>query len=112
MKRIPIRMKLLAAEQELEDLNSLFDLQRKRSVEANKLWQKDTGKKCNPDLGELLRYFMAQRDLLDRLYCLLHEGKYGSDEYADAMESYERKDFCRSNTGIRRTMSRRRTKVR
>ena len=97
MKRIPIKMRLLAAEQELEDFNSLFDLQRKRSVEANKLWQKDTGEKFNPDLGELLRYFMSQRDLLDRFYCLLHEGKYGSDEYADAMKSYERKDFCRSN---------------
>jgi len=28
---------------------------------------------------------------------MLREGKYGSDEYADVMESYERKDFCRSN---------------
>lgn len=102
MKRIPIKMRLLAAEQEIEDLNSLFDLQRKRSIEANKLWQKDTGENYNPDLGELLRYFMAQRDLLDRFYCLLHEGKYGSDEYAEAMESYERKDFCRSNTGSHR----------
>ena len=98
MKRIPIKMKLLAAEEELKDFNSLFDLQHKRSVEANKLWQKDTGEKCNPDLGELLRYFMAQRTLLDRFYFLLRDGKYGEDEYADAMESYERKDFCRSNT--------------
>lgn len=100
MKRIPIRMRLLAAEQELSDFNSLFDLQRKRSIEANKLWQKDTGEECNPDLGELLRYFMAQRDLLDSFYWLLREGKYGSDEYADVMESYERKDFCRSNKGV------------
>ena len=97
MKRIPLKMQLLAAEQELNDFNSLFDLQRKRSIEANKLWQKDTGEKCNPDLGELLRYFMAQRELLDRFYWMLREGKYGSDEYADVMESYERKDFCRSN---------------
>lgn len=97
MKRIPIRMRLLAAEQELSDFNSLLDLQRKRSIEANKLWQKDTGEKFYPDLGELLRYFMAQRDLLDSFYWLLREGKYGSDEYAYVMESYERKDFCRSN---------------
>ena len=88
----------VAAEQELKDYSSLFDLQRQRSVEANKLWQKDTGEQCNPDLGELLRYFMAQRDLLDKFYWLLREGKYAGDEYTDAMEQYERKDFCRSNT--------------
>jgi len=95
MKRIPLKMQLLAAEQKLKDFSSLFDLQRERSVEANKLWQKDTGEKFSPDLGELLRYFMAQRDLLDSFYFMLREGKYGSDEYADLMESYECKDFCR-----------------
>lgn len=90
-------MKLLAAEQELSDLSSLFDLLQQRSVEANKLWQNDTGEQHNPDLGELLRYFIAQRDLLDKFYWLLREGKYASDEYADAMEQYERREFCRSN---------------
>lgn len=98
MKRIPLKMQLLAAEQELKDFSALFDLQHKRSVEADKLWQNDTGEQYRPDLGELLRYFMAQRDLLDKFYWLLREGKYASDEYADLMESYERKDFCRSNT--------------
>ena len=98
MKRIPLKMQLLAAEQELKDFSALFDLQHKRSVEADKLWQHDTGEKYLPDLGELLRYFMAQRDLLDRFYWLLREGGYASDEYDDLMESYERKDFCRSNT--------------
>lgn len=95
----PIKMQLLAAEQELKDFSALFDLQHKRSVEADKLWQHDTGEQYRPDLGELLRYFMAQRDLLDRFYWLLREGGYASDEYDDLMESYERKDFCRSNTG-------------
>ena len=97
MKRIPLKMQLLAAEQELKDFSALFDLQHKRSVEADKLWQHDTGEQYRPDLGELLRYFMAQRDLLDRFYWLLREGGYASDEYDDLMESYERKDFCRSN---------------
>ena len=100
MKQITIKTQLLAAEQELSDYSSLFDLQRQRSVEANKLWQKDTGEQCNPDLGELLRYFMAQRDLLDEFYWMLREGGYASDEYADAMERYERKDFCRSNADL------------
>ncbi len=97
MKRIPLKMQLLAAEQELKDFSSLFDLQHKRSVEANKMWQKDTGEKYFPDLGELLRYFMAQRELMYRLYWILREGGYASDEYAEIMESIERKDFCRSN---------------
>ena len=95
MKRLSMKYRLAAAEAELEDFNSLFDLQMTRSREAHKMWQKDTGKTCHPDLGELLRYFMAQRELLDRLYWLLKNGKYREDVYADAMESYERKDFCR-----------------
>ncbi|MDX9972261.1 MAG: hypothetical protein RBU21_04620 [FCB group bacterium] len=102
MKRIPLKMQLLAAEQELKDFSSLFDLQHKRSVEANKLWQHDTGEKYFPDLGELLRYLMAQRELMYRLYWMLREGGYASDEYAEIMESIERKDFCRPNaTGER-----------
>ena len=99
MKRIPLKMQLLAAEQELKDFSSLFDLQHKRSVEANKMWQKDTGEKYFPDLGELLRYFMAQRELMYRLYWILREGGYASDEYAEIMKSIERKDFCRPNAG-------------
>ena len=98
MKRIPIKMQLLAAEQELKDFSELFDLQRERSVEANKMWQHDTGEKYFPDLGELLRYFMAQRELMYRLYWMLRKGGYASDEYAKIMESIERKDFCRTNT--------------
>jgi hypothetical protein len=97
MKRIPLKMQLLAAEQELKDFSALFDLQHKRSVEANKLWQNDTGEQHNPDLGELLRYFIAQRELMYRLYWMLREGGYASDEYAEIMESIERKDFCRPN---------------
>ena len=97
MKRIPLKMQLLAAEQELKDFSELFDLQHKRSVEADTLWQHDTGEQYYPDLGELLRYFMAQRELMYRLYWLLREGGYASDEYAEIMESIERKDFCRSN---------------
>ena len=95
-------MQLLAAEQELKDFSELFDLQHKRSVEADKLWQHDTGKKYFPDLGELLRYFMAQRELMYRLYWILREGGYASDEYDEIMESIERKDFCRSRTGAER----------
>lgn len=101
MKRIPLKMQLLAAEQELKDFSALLDLQHKRSVEAIKLWQNDTGEQYNPDLGELLRYFIAQRDLLDKFYWLLREGRYASDEYADAMEQYERREFCRSNADLR-----------
>ncbi len=97
MKRIPLKMQLLAAEEELEDFSALFDMQRKRSAEANKLWQHDTGEKCLPDLGELLRYFMAQRELMYDLYWMLREGGYASDEYVEIMESIERKDFCRPN---------------
>ena len=94
MKRTPLKMQLLAAEQELKDFSELFDLQHKRSVEADKLWQHDTGEKYSPDLGELLRYFMAQRELMYSLYWLLREGGYASDEYDDIMDSIERKDFC------------------
>ena len=97
MKRIPLKMQLLAAEQELKDFSELFDLQRTCSIEANKMWQHDTGEKYFPGLGELLRYFMAQRELMYKLYWILREGGYASDEYADIMESIERKDFCRSN---------------
>ena len=100
MKRIPLKMRLLAAEQELKDFSELFDLQHKRSVEADKLWQHDTGEQYRPDLGELLRYLMAQRELMYRLYWVLREGGYASDEYAEIMESIERKDFCRPNPSI------------
>ena len=99
-------MQLLAAEQELSDLSSLFDLLHQRSVEANKLWQHDTGEKYLPDLGELLRYFMAQRELMYDLYWMLREGGYASDEYAEIMESIERKDFCRSNAEASRERAR------
>ena len=97
MKRIPLKMQLLAAEQELKDFSELFDLQHKRSVEADKLWQHDTGEQYLPDLGELLRYFMAQRELMYDLYWMLREGGYASDKYVEIMERIERKDFCRSN---------------
>ena len=99
MKRIPMKMKLLAAETELKELSALFDLQHRRSVEADKVWQDDTGEQYRPDLGELLRYFMEQRSLLVRLHALLRNGGYASNEYAEVMESIERKDFCRHNTG-------------
>lgn len=100
MKRIPLKMQLLAAEQELKDFSELFDLQHKRSVEADKLWQHDTGEQYHPDLGELLRYFMAQRELMYRLYWMLREGGYASDEYDEIMDSIERKDFCRPNSDL------------
>ena len=100
MKRMPLKMQLLAAEQELKDFSALFDLQRERCAEANKLWQHDTGEKYLPDLGELLRYLIAQRELMYDLYWMLREGGYASDEYAEIMESIERKDFCRPNAEI------------
>ena len=81
----------------MKDFRALFDQQHKRSVEAKKLWQHDTGEKYFPDLGELLRYFMAQRELMYKLYWMLRKGGYASDEYAEIMESIARKDFCRSN---------------
>lgn len=100
MKRIPLKLQLLAVQQELNDFSALFDLQHKRSIEAVELWQADTGENYHPDLGELLRYFMVQRDLLFRLYWLLRDGGYASDEYADIMESIENKSFCRNRDNL------------
>ena len=64
------------------------------------MWQHETGEKYFPDLGELLRYLMAQRELMYRLYWMLRKGGYASDEYAEIMESIERKDFCRPNVAM------------
>jgi hypothetical protein len=94
MKRVPLKYQLLAAETELKDLGALFDLQHKRSLEADKMWQADTGEKYIPDLGRLLQYFMDQRALLLRLHALLTGGGYGSDEYAEIMESIEQKRYA------------------
>ena len=45
------------------EYNSLFKLQRKRTLEADKLWQ-EANKKPDvfPDLGELLAWLMRERE--------------------------------------------------
>ena len=46
-----------------EELNQLFDLQRKRMQEADKRWQEATGKHdVWPDLGDLLDWLMENMD--------------------------------------------------
>lgn len=48
---------------ENKELNGLFDLQHKRSVEADKLWQEAHNKPgVIPDLGKLIEWLMAERN--------------------------------------------------
>lgn len=56
-----MRAKLKNAEDHTRELEALFDLQRTRIKEAEKMWQKATGKEAIfPDLGELLSWFMGR----------------------------------------------------
>ena len=49
---------------ENKELKELFDLQHKRSLEADQLWQESTGETCMPDLGKLLDWFMKKQKQL------------------------------------------------
>ena len=52
---------LHAAESAGAEMQALFEMQWKRSREADKMWQKATGKHDTiPDLGELLKWLMTQ----------------------------------------------------
>ena len=51
-------------EAENKELKELFDLQHKRSLEADQLWQESTGETCMPDLGKLLDWFMKKQKQL------------------------------------------------
>lgn len=63
MKRMPLKYQLQAVEQELNDFQSLFDLQRKRTGEAVKFWQLETGESYHPDLGLLLEWLINKAKL-------------------------------------------------
>ena len=53
-----------ALQAENKELKELFDLQHKRSLEADQLWQESTGETCMPDLGKLLDWFMKKQKQL------------------------------------------------
>ncbi len=56
-----LEAKFKNAEDHTRELEALFDLQRTRIKEAEKMWQKATGKEAIfPDLGELLSWFMGK----------------------------------------------------
>jgi len=55
--RLETQVKQLLAD--IEEMNLLFEMQNKRMREADKYWQKLTGKKNTyPDLGQLLFFLM------------------------------------------------------
>ena len=45
-----------------QEYETLFELQRRRMLEATKLWQNETGRhNTYPDLGDLLQWLSARR---------------------------------------------------
>lgn len=48
---------------EIKEYNSLIELQRKRTVDASRLWQGAHGKSEFPDLGELIEWLMKEAGL-------------------------------------------------
>ena len=72
----PLLDHIIELKEENKTLNRLFKLQHKRSLEADKLWQKATGKThVLPDLGVLLKWLMDQIEKLEwkirRAYAML-----------------------------------------
>jgi len=64
-ERKPGSVEPLGMIEENKTLNRLFKLQHKRSLEADKLWQKATGNThVFPDLGVLLEWLMDQRKIM------------------------------------------------
>lgn len=47
-----------------DELQALFDLQHKRTVTAEKLWQAEHKTDALPDLGELLNWLMKKVNLI------------------------------------------------
>ena len=68
MKRIPLKMRLLGAETEISEMSALFDMQRKRMVEATAEWQRATGETYYPDLGQLLAWLLDNRKAMVGLH--------------------------------------------
>jgi len=66
------------AEARVKELEALFEMQCKRSAEANKLWQEATGRDCIPDLGALLEWLMKERtDLQAQVEAMKNCGNCG-----------------------------------
>jgi len=59
---IDLRARNKQLAEDIAEKQSLFDLQHTRTLEADKLWQEETGHDCNcfPDLGELIRWLMEK----------------------------------------------------
>lgn len=93
MKKIPLKMEVAALKTELNEYEELFKLQRLRMKEAIVIWQSETGNAYNPDLGKMLNYLLSKRSLLYRLHAVLKKGGYASNEYADIMNTIERKGY-------------------
>ncbi len=67
-------------------LTALFEMQHKRSVTANKLWQQATGNTCYPDLGELLKWFMEERKrMIDERAEMLRIVKNATDRLREVL---------------------------
>jgi len=49
--------------EDLAEKQSLLDLQHKRTLIADELWKKETGKDCFPDLGDLIDWLMEKANL-------------------------------------------------
>jgi len=59
--RYPEAAKIRELEHDNAELRALFDLQHKRTLEADKLWQKAHNKPgVWPDLGELIQWLMKK----------------------------------------------------
>ena len=61
----PLLVRIIELKEENKQFTSLFDLQHKRSLKADKLWKKATGNAhILPDLGVLLEWLMDQRKIM------------------------------------------------
>lgn len=90
--------KLSKAEEELDDANSLFDLQHKRTVIANKLWQKIQNKPDTmPDLGELIKWLLDRAEKAESL--LADKEKELAKQGERLVEAKEVIELVRENIG-------------
>lgn len=51
---------------QLIEYDQLFELQQKRIKQADKMWQRATGRDVWPDLGELLTWLLARIETLEQ----------------------------------------------
>ena len=70
--RYPEAAKIRELEHDNAELRALFDLQHKRTLEADKLWQKAHNKPDTfPDLGNLIEWLLSERAYaLTEMQCL------------------------------------------